>query len=315
MRAPVAVFAYNRADKLKECLRSLNDCDGAQTADLYIFSDGPKGAEDIHGVSEVRGLLDDFSEKNNFKSVSVKKNDQNRGLADSVISGVSEVIDAHGEVIVVEDDLTVTGDFLRYMNDVLDFYRDEERVWSVTGYSEPLRALKHYKHDVFFGYRGCSYGWGTWKDRWDTVDWNVGRYSELLESRRLQRQFNRGGNDMVRMLKDQRSGLIDSWAIRWCFAQSLQNRYTVYPAKTLVINNGRDGSGTNQGRADRVEYRLHDPKDSIKLEVLEPDLRISRSFYHYHSDTIKRIKRNLNIKGICRQLKRISGSLRHESIH
>ena len=303
MKAPLIVFAYKRADKLKNCLEALACTDGHEDTDLYIFADGARGEDDTEGVNRVRFLISAFAEKNSFRSVHVRTSEVNRGLANSVISGVTEVINTYGKVIVVEDDLTVTGDFLTLMNRMLDYYEHEDNVWSVTGFSEPIKALKKYKHDIYYGYRGCSYGWGTWKDRWDTVDWDVNGYDELLSDRKMQRRFNRGGSDMVRMLKDQMEGIIDSWAIRWCFSQSLQDKYTVFPKETFVINTGRDGSGTNQG-TEKVEYMQHKSGDPVKLEVLGIDRRVSQSFYYAHSDLIKKIKRNMNIKGIRRQLER-----------
>ena len=128
-----------------------------------------------------------------------------------------------------------------------------------------------------------------------------------MKDKSMQRRFCRGGNDMLGMLKMQMQGEIDSWAIRWCFAQSLQNKYTVYPRKTMVINTGADGSGTNQGlkKESKVD-NFHGDREPMELELLAPDKRITREFYNIHSDTIgKKIKRNLNVAGVIKQSKKV----------
>lgn len=294
--APVVVFAYKRVDKLMKCIDSLTAADLHEKTEVYIYADGAKGKEDEEDVGKVRRYLKDILKNHDFGELKVVERNRNVGLANNVISGVSEVIHGHNRIIAVEDDLIVTGDFLDYINKALDYYETEENVWSVTGFSEPLGSLKKYKHDVYYGYRGCSYGWGTWKDRWESVDWEVKDYSFLLSSRKLQKHFNRGGNDMTGMLVNQMEGRIDSWAIRWCFAQSMQNKYTVYPVSSFIVNDGVDGTGTNQHKGEAIRYNMHEYGEKMIFEKLKPDKRITRDFYYAHSDTLaKKIKRNIPV--------------------
>src|SRR5699024_3409085 len=100
----------------------------------------------------------------------------NKGLANSVISGVTKVIDKFGKVIVIEDDLISSTDFLSYMNNALEFYEMNKSIWSISGYNIPIDIPSNYKHDVYLSYRGCSWGWATWKNRWNQTDWSVKDY-------------------------------------------------------------------------------------------------------------------------------------------
>lgn len=294
MYAPVIVFAYRRLDKIKECLESVRKCDIAGESDLYIFADGPKGTQDEQDVRNVVSYLEDAIKEGGFKKTELIKSEYNCGLAASVINGVSDVIEDYGKAVVIEDDLTVAKDFLVYMNKALDFYENDRNIWSVTGYTQPLKSLSRYDHDIYYGYRGCTYGWGTWKDRWESVDWEVTSYHRFLASDHMKKLFRRGGGDMPLMLKHQMEGRLDSWGIRWCFAQSMQDRYTVYPARSLVINHGYDGSGTHKSVQEGMNDYSHVYGEEIKLEHLYLDKRISREFYYLHTDTIdKKIKRNL----------------------
>lgn len=244
---PVALFAYNRADKLRVCLNALENNDDATQTELYVFADGAKGAKDAAQVREVREFLQEYSCRSMFKSVIIKEAAGNHGLAASIISGVTEVISRYGQIIVVEDDLVTSSDFLRYMNGALDFYQDKPRYGSVSAYTFPMKVLENYPKDVYMTKKGECWGWGTWADRWNNVDWKVSDYEQYVENIALQQEFEKLQYGLDRMLKRQMNGEIDSWAVRWCYYLFRNDLLTVYPKESRILNSGFDGSGTNCG--------------------------------------------------------------------
>lgn len=312
MDAPIILFAYNRRDKVQACFDSLSKAYGHEEHDLFIYADGPENERDKKAVDEVRSYLEGIKDSDAFRNIEYITRDVNFGLAENVIQGVTEVIERYGRVIVVEDDLTVSGDFLRFMDEALEYYKDEDNVWSVTGYTEYLPILLEYEHDIYYYYRGCSYGWGTWVDRWRSADWDMTQYDSVMSDKARRKSFERGGRDLTRILKDQKLGITDSWAIRWCLTQSLLGKYTVYPTKSFVKNTGNDGSGTNQykagkGRRMTASFKQRDHITGVrwKLERLLPDRKICSKLYRFYSSYPKRLKRNLNLRGIKRQIKRL----------
>lgn len=294
MLAPVVLFVYNRLDHTTRVLETLAKNILAKDTELYVFSDAAKSEKGLEKVNAVREYIQRMDWRENFKNVTVVQAENNKGLAKSVIGGVNEIIEKYGKVIVIEDDLVFSPYFLNYMNDALDYYKEDEKIWAISGYSFPMRSLKNYDHDVFYSYRGCSWGWATWKNRWEIVDWEVNDYAELMNSKERQKLFNRGGNDLVNMLRLQMEGKIDSWAIRWVYAQSKQDMYTVYPKYSYLVNGGCDGSGTHSGNNDAYYTDIQKSTEKCKFEKLEIDKRIAREFWYKYSDTIdKKIKRNL----------------------
>lgn len=294
MSVPVVLFVYNRLDHTENVIRSLSDNILAKETELVIYSDAAKDYLGQEKVKAVRAFINDTSWHENFKSVKIIESKENQGLAKSIINGVGKVIREYGEVIVVEDDLFLSPYFLQYMNDALEFYRRERNIWAISGYSFPMKSLKNYQHDVFYSYRGCSWGWATWNDRWEKVDWEVKDYEKLMSDQGWQKKFNRGGNDLVNMLGMQMRGEISSWAIRWVFAQSNLDMYTVYPKISYVLNDGCDGSGTHCGNDDTYDTDIHGCKKRCHFEKLEIDKKIAHEFWYKYSDTLdKKIKRNL----------------------
>lgn len=294
MNAPVVLFVYNRPEHTKKVLESLSENILAKETDLYVFSDAAKSEKGQEKVDEVRALIRKTDWRKNFQKVTVVEAVENKGLANSIIGGVSSVLKDYGKVIVLEDDLILSPYFLQYMNRALDFYKDDPKIWSVSGYSFPMKSLRRYPHDVFYSYRGCSWGWATWEDRWEKTDWEVADYDRFLQDKGWQKQFNRGGADLTGMLGLQMEGKINSWAVRWVFAQSNLNMYTVYPKHSYLLNDGCDGSGTHVGNTAEYSTSIGEGASVCKFERLDVDPKIAREFWYKYSDTLdKKIKRNL----------------------
>ena len=258
--APVLIFCYNRVNHLQKMFEALNSLDECCNTDLYIFVDGPKRIPDE--TKKVRLFVEEYiSARSSFRTTTIIKSPSNKGLAKSVIDGVNLVFETYDSVIVLEDDLIVSKDFLNYMNSALAFYRDNAAIDSISGYvynSKLMPCLKKLESDVFFALRGCSWGWGTWKNRWESIKWNVSEMIPTSLNFAFRKAFSQWGLDLPYLLDSYYLGESQSWAIRWVLNQYLFNRYTVYPAVSRIENIGIDGSGTNYKKT----------VDAYKTEVL-----------------------------------------------
>lgn len=241
MNAPVALFVYARLDTLKPCVAALKANLLAGESDLHIYSDGPKSDADKPQVEELRAFI---KEIDGFKSVTIHAQDSNRGLAASIIAGVTEMTEQYGKVIVVEDDLVCSPYFLKFMNDALDVYQDSPKVISVSGYTLPLKGALP---ETYFLPGTDSWGWATWRDRWKLFNPNGAELLAQLESRKLMHVFNSNGSPIISrksMLKAQIEGRCDSWAIRWYASSVLNGCCSLFPGRSLVDNIGF-GNGTH----------------------------------------------------------------------
>ena len=284
--APVVLFAFNRPDAVERCVTSLlRNAEAAET-ELYVFVDGPRPGkpEDPGAVSAVRAYAKAIR---GFRSVHYRFATENQGLASSVIGGVNEVLARYGRAIVLEDDLSVSANFLAFMNQGLDRYEDAKRVFSICGYTNVVKRPEGYPYDAYFCPRSSSWGWGTWKDRWDSVDWNL---SDWPAQKKYARAFNRwGGSDCWKMLCDWHEGRNSSWAIRFCYAQFLRQGLSLFPLVSKVGNHGFDGRGTHGQKWTRFKFLFDTSADK---EFLFPEeSRINTSLYKqvlsYHSIPIR----------------------------
>ena len=264
--APVVVFAYKRKDKLELCLSALEKNRDADRTDLYIFVDGAKGSTDEPQVEEVRNFVREYTKKSIFKSVKVIVREKNVGLANSIISGVTEVITEHHKAIIVEDDLITAEDFILYMNDALNYYEPYQEYGSISAYSYPLKELKKYNKDIFVTGKGECWGWGTWQNRWEKVDWEVKSYEEYIHNTKMRKQFENLETGLDDMLIAQMQGEIDSWAVRWCYHLFRSQLLTVYPRVSRVINIGMDGSGTHCSSIAQINSDINHTVAHCKFE-------------------------------------------------
>lgn len=251
--APIIVFAYKRLDTLKKTILSLQDCELASDCDLIVFSDGPKGEKDVKNVLDVREYLNELK---GFKSVKNIFASSNNGLANSIINGVTVIFKQYDRVIVVEDDLQVSKNFLLFMNDALSYYELELKIISISGYSIPLEFKKTCNFDIYFMPRISSWGWATWRNKWEGIDWQVKEYKSFLKNNSEVERFKIGGSDVLKMLDRQMKGEIDSWAIRWYFHQIKTKSFTVYPCISKVKNIGFSNLSTNTNVFNRYETKL-----------------------------------------------------------
>jgi hypothetical protein len=266
--APIALFAYDRPEHTRRTLEALAANDGAAESDLHVYCDGPKSADRAESVRVVREYLRGVT---GFRSVTITEREQNMGLANSVIAGVTEVLARSSSVIVMEDDLLTSKNFLAFVNSALCTYEHREDIFSVTGYNYPLRIPPTYREDAYLSYRSSSWGWGTWPDRWSRVDWSVSDYGAFVNDPRAQALFRRGGDDLPQMLELQMSGQIDSWSIRFDYAHYKHNAFCVHPVVSKVRNIGFDGSGVHCGDSEGYDSEL-DPGDQPFR--LPPDLAV-----------------------------------------
>lgn len=292
--APVVIFVYNRANHFEKTFRALADCREARETDLIIYSDGPKDPAGAAKVQAVREKIRDLSPDGAFQSVTVHESEFNRGLASSIIAGVTEVLDQYGKAIVLEDDCVAHPAFLGYMNKCLAFYQNDSSVGSISGYTPQLEFPSDFHDDVFAAYRSCSWSWATWADRWQDVDWEMKNIKQFYENRELLKRLNANGSDRFLRLYRQTKGNGSSWSVRFGAHLAAKNMVTIYPRFSYIQNIGCDESGVHSQRDDAEKMHV-----DLSMTINDPVLVSARI-----DDRIQRIMRRFYSDGLLSDCKR-----------
>ena len=296
--SPIVLFVYNRPWHTKQTIKALRKNALASESELFIYSDAAKNEEAKKSVDEVRKYIKTID---GFKKVTLIEREENFGLAASIIDGVTQVIDQYKKVIVLEDDLVTSSYFLTYMNEGLSTYQDKKDIFSITGFNYPHNVLpinRIYNKDTYLSHRCMSWSWATWSDRWALVDWDVKDFTQLKSNKGQISQFNKGGQDLFPMLQQQMTGQIDSWAIRFCYAHSINKAFCLYPVKSLVDNEGFDGSGVHCNN-DQTN-KLKNTTLNLGPIIFDPNIKINedivKKFYN-----IFKISKKQRIKNLIRR--------------
>ena len=285
-KAPIALFVYNRPDHTRRTLEFLAKNDQARQSNLYVFSDGPRSEKDESLVLEVREVIKDIE---GFNKVEVIEKINNDGLAKSVIQGVTELCNAYGRVIVVEDDLVTSPYFLTYMNDALTTYENDFEVMHVSGYMFPIEEISSLP-ESFFLRMTSSWGWGTWNSAWNGFDPSAERLLEKIRSAGHQKEFDIGDSiGYTRMLRRQMYGKIDSWAVRWYASVFLKDGLCLFPRESYVLNKGFDGSGVHCSDVDFYDVDLSTKKRvnfPRRIECNERAFELLQDYYKKMRDPL-----------------------------
>ena len=253
--SPIVVFTYKRLSHTVKTIDALKKNIYADKSILYIFSDAPKSDKDESAVNEVREYIHSIT---GFKKAVVIERARNYGLAENIISGVTEIVNKHGKVIVLEDDMVTSKYFLKYMNDALDLYEENKDVIEISGYMYPI-AHKDILPQTWFLYRYADcWGWGTWKDRWDLYEKDTKKLISSFSKDDIRfLNFDDSVNLWDQVIQNDQ-GTLRTWAIFWHTTAYCNNKYTLVPSQSLVFNIGVDGSGENCGTASSYDVCLLD---------------------------------------------------------
>lgn len=278
MYAPIILFVFKRPDHTKKSLEALLKNPEANESILYVFSDGSRNEKDINGVKEVRQVLQDLE---GFKEIIIKEEEKNKGLNKSIIEGVSHVLNIHKKAIVLEDDIVTSKYFLKYMNNALNTYEKTPNIWTITGYNHPPKAMKipeNYNSDVYFNIRFQPWGWATWKDRWDQIDWELKDYNELLKNKKKQKAFKQFGDDLIDQLRRQYKGICQYWDITLTYNHFNNNAFCVWPTRSFVNNIGFDGTGMHNPNSTKFENKFLENKEVNFPDIIQLNTEVLQEF-------------------------------------
>ena len=300
MLSPVVVFSYNRPLHLKQTLEALSKNDLASESVLYIYCDGAK--PDMLDEQKQR-LLDNRQVAHSavgFKEVHVVERERNMGLKANIVGAVTEIVNQYGRIITLEDDVVTSPGFLRFMNDALDFYANEDRVMHVSGYMWPHRGKL--QNTFFYEVPYPGGGWATWARAWK---YYIDDTSYLYHYWRQDwGTFNKfGGNYLQRQLEANYAGTLNTWFIKWHAVMLMRNALTLYPHTSLTNNIGFDSEATNCYTTTKFDVdRLAENVEVTPIPIVENKKASRVIFDFYQGYWYNRRRRRQLVNNILKKL-------------
>lgn len=235
LSAPVLLLVFNRPS---ETFKSFERLRAARPERLFVAGDGPRpghpnDAEAVEQVRTVVGMVDwDCEVKTLFR-------DHNLGCARAVSSAIDWAFEFVEELIILEDDCLPSDSFFAYCAELLERYRDDQRIFVVSGDNFQQRPPRTPYSYYFSRYNHC-WGWATWKRAWRHFDFDMNVWPEIRDGGWLTDILHDILTEKywTKIFDNVCAGKIDSWAYRWTFSCWAQSGLTVLPAVNLVQNIG-----------------------------------------------------------------------------
>ncbi|MEO7211851.1 sugar transferase [Mucilaginibacter sp.] len=274
--APIALFAYNRPGHTRRTIEALQKNLLAAESRMFIFCDGAKTEADNAAVEQVKQIAHATS---GFLSVKVIERKQNLGLANSIISGVTQLVKEYGTAIVFEDDLISSPHTLQYFNDALERYASEEKVMHISAYMLPI-ALDNLTETFFFR-AAFSWGWATWARAWDNFEPDVDKLMQQFDKEKTSQFSIEHTMNFWKQMLDFKAGRNNSWAIRWYASVFLKQGLTLNPLHSLVHNIGHDGSGTHSNIENTYQVQIAQKRVKYFPNVIKEDKKAYEAIKHF----------------------------------
>ncbi len=240
MRAPVAIFAFNRPQTLARVFAVVR---AARPERLLLVCDGPRADRpgEVERCAEVRRMLDGVD-----WPCAVERNysDTNMGCRARVASGLEWVFAQCEEAIILEDDTLPDASFFGYCDELLARYRDDARVQMVCGYNLLGRGELG-GSSYWFSAHPRIWGWASWRRAWRGYDvtmrdWPAMKQTAAWTARTPEEQA--GWDAYLQGVKD---GRVDTWDAQMTLLAWRTGRLSIIPATNLVRNIGFGVDATN----------------------------------------------------------------------
>jgi len=291
---PIVLFAYNKHDLTGRVLLALANNTLAKESDLIVFLDVPKIKTPIK-TQELYSLINSYAKK--FKSLTIRLRSHNFGLFGNITKGITEVLNNAEACIVLEDDIITSPYFLQYMNDGLNFYKNNKDVFSLSS----LNFFTGTVGETFFSEIADCWGFAIWKRSWDLINFNS---QELLKEVNIKTFSNVNlhsldvnvGNtyNWKLLLEDTANGIRNSWAVCMHVTAILHNQLSLYPG--ICLSQHIEDANSENGQSD-IKFKVSYRKISVascKVKVDEHNRQRIKIAYKKQNSIGSKIKRKLH---------------------
>ena len=295
--SPLALFVYNRTDTLKITLKYLKKNLLIKKTKIYVFSDGPKdNIEDKARVKKVRNLIEN-SKLNIKKKIYFKKN---KGLKKNILGGLKTIFKSNNKVIVLEDDIITSKYFLSFMNDSLEYIKDNNKIWHVGAWNYPIKVKNNDKNKIIMNSQMHCWGWGTHKKNWNKInldsDSMIKKFNDELVNVFT---WNKKLKNWSQLVRNQR-GQLNTWAIFWYTSIFLNKAMCLTPLISFTKNIGFGHFSTHTKK---------ELKQISKLNTSKIKYSINQNLSRYYLDKIDQYLLNENKNNKKYQLKNLVKNL------
>jgi hypothetical protein len=281
---PILFIIYKRLDTAKQVFSAIRQIKPAR---LFVAADGPKhsaleagGGEEAEKCRAVRRyIMDNIDWDCEVKTLF---RDENLGCGRSVSGAVTWFFEQVEQGIILEDDCVPSISFFLYCEELLEYYKNDQRVFNITGYNKQ-GLWNPEKYDYFFSYFGGIWGWASWRRAWKYYDFQMSDIDNFITDNNFVNLLGEGIGELRQktIYEEIKIKKIDAWAYQWGYVRHKNNGLSCVPAKNLINNIGFGEDATHTKFAAHIPpvHSMNFPLKKNKFFV--PDRLYDAKFIDY----------------------------------
>ena len=293
---PILMIVFNRPEQTRQVFEMVRQ---AQPPRLYVGADGPRpgrGEEEL--VAEVRAIVENVDWDCELFTL---YQEENRGCAFAPPAAISWFFEHEEAGIILEDDCLPSPSFFGYCQELLERYKDDQRVFQISGSNLQDGWQRDPDYSYYFSHLGLIWGWASWRRAWEHYDWGVKMFGEIREKGLLEDYYwNQPSTqyviDFLERVYNEEEG-IDTWDYQWAFAMYAFSGMSINPNRNLIRNIGMNGAdATHMSETD--ERHVNRPYYDLELPLRHPPYMLrdrvsdNRYYKNYYLNTLtRRIRR------------------------
>jgi hypothetical protein len=285
-RSAILFLIFNRPEATIQAFQRIRE---VKPARLYISGDGPRFLAEKAKCEKARAVVAMIDWP---CQVFTRFSEENQGCRYGVSSGISWFFENEPEGIIIEDDCLMNLSFFRYADELLEKYRNDERIMHI-GASNFQHSGFNIHQSYYFSRYNHIWGWATWRRAWKHYEVDMRQINTGDFKMRLAQLFERSAERSfwLEMFKYVRSGNINTWDYQWMFALWMHQGLAITPAVNLVSNIGFGAGGTNTQIGDGKF--AGNKTISMAFPLKHPDkIEINKAADHYTGNYLFKISQN-----------------------
>lgn len=278
LNTAVLFLVFNRLETTKQVFEAIKK---AKPPRLYIAADGARGnkAGEEEKVKAVRNyILDHIDWECETKTLF---RDTNLGCKTAVSSAISWFFEQENQGIILEDDCLPSQSFFWYCEDLLEKYKNDERIFLISGYNQQ-NIWNKYDSDYFFSNLGGIWGWASWKRAWEHYDVEMKDIDAFMRQDGFQKVL---GKKLGKIRQDMIYNNIilrkmNTWDYQWGYTRHKNSGLACVPVYSLIenIGFGEEATHTVGPKSDDVKY--HEIEFPLKdNNFIIPDRKYDAKFF------------------------------------
>ena len=274
LKTPVAFIIFKRSDTTKKVFEAIRQ---AKPSKLLVIADGPR--QDKPGEAEKCAATRAIINSIDWECETIENySDINLGCKKRIATGLDWVFSIVEEAIILEDDCLPHPTFFRFCEEILEKYRDDERIMTVCG-TNIMDKWKSSSQSYHYSYYGKGWGWASWRRAWQHFDLEMSLWSKPEMKNRVRDVLNNQEEYQKRVQKFDNAylGKTSSWDAQWLFARLSQSGLSIVPSVNLIKNIGFGEEATHTKGIFVEKPRM--PSYSMSFPLIEPcGLTVDRDY-------------------------------------